>query len=120
MRETAIQAKVRAVLNRIDTGVRVWRNNVGEWKTPTGQYVKYGLAPGSADLVGIAQVVIRPEDVGASLGRFLAVEVKTPTGRLSDEQRAWLATVEKLGGLTAVTRTEAEAVELLRRLRHGS
>jgi hypothetical protein len=95
-RETPLMRKIRFALNSIE-GVRVWRNDVGEGTIIRSggrrEYVRYGLAPGSADLVGIAW------------GRLLAVEVKTKTGRVSGDQERWLSTIRKLGGIALVARS---------------
>lgn len=47
-------------------------------------------------------------------GRFLAVEVKAPDGRLSPEQKRLLAEVEGLGGLAVVVRGWRELAQALR------
>jgi hypothetical protein len=113
--EAEIQQRIRIALNKIGRPTRVWRNNVGEYKKGKS-YIKYGLCVGSADLVGIEKTIITPEMVGLTFGRFLAVEVKTPEGRLSDEQKAWLQTVRNYGGAAVVFRSAEDAFEYLRRL----
>lgn len=85
---------------------RVWRNNVGVTPPlpPDGRRVVYGLCPGSADLIGYEAHEVTPEDVGRVLPVFLACEVKTPSGRLSSEQRAFLAHVHGAGGRALIRR----------------
>lgn len=102
MKEAELQDAVRLALGRRDDVV-VWRNNVGtaeHWKPGMSQpqVVRYGLAPGSADLVGLTRN-----------GRFLALEIKAPDGVVSQAQRAWLALVERMGGVGRVVRSVAEA-----------
>lgn len=58
---------------------------------------------GSADLLGCLPG-----------GRFLAVEVKAPGGRLSPEQQQFLAEVRGLGGLAVVARDWKEIDQALR------
>lgn len=106
MREQLIQAKIMAVLNQRDAPCRVWRNNVGMLRDSRGVPVRYGLAPGSADLIGLV----------LKTGQFLAVEVKTPIGRLSPEQKAWLETIRRFGGIAEVMRTVEDAEAFVRRL----
>lgn len=81
-----------------------WRNNVGVGEMQGGVRVRFGLGTGSADLVGLYR------------GRFVAVEIKTPTGRQSAEQRTWQALVERKGGVYAIVRSADEARALLARL----
>lgn len=113
MSESAIQARVRAILSHRDSPARVWRNNIGV--TPV-TYIKYGLGVGSADLVGIYQRTISEDMVGQVIGQFLGVEVKTPIGRLSKEQKAWIKTIQGFGGIAEVCRSEQDAINLLKRL----
>jgi hypothetical protein len=42
--------------------------------------------------------------VGTTIAQFVALEVKTDKGRLSDEQARWLATLEADGGHALVVR----------------
>ena len=67
--------------------------------------IRYGL-PGMADLIGVVQ----------RGGRLLSVEVKSPSGRLSEEQRAWDAMVRRFGGVSlAPVRGADEAEQALER-----
>ncbi len=102
MTESQLQDAVRLALGQ-RADVAMWRNNVGvaeHWKPGMSrpQVVRYGLAPGSADLVGIARG-----------GRFVALELKGPEGRTTSEQQAWLALVERMGGIARVVRSIDEA-----------
>jgi hypothetical protein len=45
---------------------------------------------------------------------FTAIEVKAPGGRLREEQRSFLALVERFGGYGGVARSTAEAARVLR------
>lgn len=116
MRETLIQNEVMGVLNQKDSGCRVWRNNVG---FDHMKRVHYGLARGSADLIGGATVLVTPEMVGRKLFVFLCDEIKTQKGRFSPEQIAWLGTIERLGGIVRNDRSKQSAVEFVERLREG-
>lgn len=103
MREQAIMQRVQLAASRL--GWRLFRNNVGVLPDRRGVPVRYGLCPGSADLVGWRSVTITPDMVGQTLAQFTAVEVKGPTGRLTPEQAAWLQAVDQAGGLTVVARS---------------
>lgn len=78
----------------------LFRNNCGY---DADKRVKYGLGVGSADLVGFVHAT----------GRFIAMEIKTPTGRLSKEQRLWIRFVNEHGGYACVARSVPEALEHL-------
>lgn len=83
--------------------VRLFRNNVGLARDATGRHVRFGLAVGASDLVGIV----------APHGRFLALEVKSPKGRVRPEQEAFLEMIRGLGGVGRVVRSVAEAEQAL-------
>lgn len=111
--ETTLQQHIRlAVGQRSD--VRLFRNNTGTLPDPrTGRPIQFGLAKGSADLIGIKQVTITPDMVGQTIGVFTSIEVKTPTGRVTPQQRNWLAMVRKLGGIAGIARSIRDANEIL-------
>ncbi len=92
-------------------GIRLWRNNVGAYKTESG-FIRFGLANDSAainsviksaDLIGIRPVVITPLHLGKTIGQFVSREVKaegwsfTGTDRELAQER-WAALVRSLGG----------------------
>lgn len=100
------------ILNRVwkrasVLGYRLFRNNVGLFRRlTTDDLVRCGLCPGSADLIGWRTIQITPEMVGTHIAQFVAVEIKTPQGRISQQQRAWLETVQQAGGVALVARSE--------------
>lgn len=113
--ESAVQADVRLATAR--AGDWLLRNNVGVLKDARGRPVRYGLANDSealnakcksADLIGIEQYVIRPEDVGKTVGIFRSIEVKPedfhPSHLSGDDwaryqaQVVWRDKVNSLGG----------------------
>lgn len=101
MSERHLMDSIRAALCAVD-GVRVWRNNVG---VDTMRGIRYGLGVGSPDLVGIAW------------GRFVGLEVKTPTGRVSKEQTMWLDMVRRFGGVAGVARSVDDALAIVEEAR---
>lgn len=107
--EARIQAEIRLALGQIPR-VALWRNSVGHAEIYEGpgrvRHLSYGLAPGSSDLIGLAD------------GRFLALEVKALRGVVAPEQERWLRIVRDCGGVAAVVRSAEEAravVDLARR-----
>ena len=112
--ETTLQQQIRLALGtRPD--LRLYRNQVGSLPDPrTGRLVTFGLARGSADLIGWRTVTITPDMVGQQLAVFTSIEVKTPTGRLAPLQANWLDAVQNAGGIAAVARSVCDANEILR------
>jgi len=110
--EQEIQQHIRLQLGR--GPVRLWRNNCGSLLDQRGQMVTYGLCKGSSDLIGLRQVVIGPEHLGQALAVFSAIEVKGPRGRATAEQLAFIAAVQRLGGLAGVARSVEDANSILK------
>lgn len=82
--------------------LRIWRNNTGAFGTED-RFVRFGLE-GSADFLGI---------LGPS-GRFLAIECKSPSGRQTDQQKAFQAMVERFGGVYILARSTDDVEAALR------
>lgn len=94
-RESGIQVDIRLALGRID-GLVLWRNNCGY---DDARRVRYGVGnPGGADLIGMYN------------GRFVAIEIKTPIGKQTEEQRMFQRLVESKGGIYVVLRSVDEAI----------
>lgn len=94
MKESLLQDRIRLVLGRVP-GLVLWRNNCGY---DGERRVRYGVgSPGGADLIGIFN------------GRFVAVEIKTPAGRQSQDQRIFQQLVEAKGGEYVILRSVREA-----------
>lgn len=110
MKEGQIQDAIRLAMDA-HPDVVLWRNNVGV-AIEGARRVRYGLAPGSADLIG---VVTMPSGVG----RFLALEVKTDKGRARAEQLTFLDLVRRRGGFACVVRSVADAHAAIARARAG-
>jgi hypothetical protein len=84
-------------------GFFVWNNPTGTARIAPERWVHFGKK-GSADILGCLPG-----------GRFLAVEVKAPRGRLSPEQSAFMEKVRGLGGVAVVARSFRELDDALRR-----
>lgn len=109
--EHEIQQRIRLACGR--GAVRLWRNNTGALVDQQGRFMRFGLCKGSSDLVGLRSLEITPEMVGQRVAQFVALEVKTASGVVSPEQRAFLRLVQELGGVAAVCRSVEEAEQLL-------
>lgn len=94
-----------ALLER--TGRLAWhaRMNAGAGRLQRGdqasQWMRFGF-PGQPDVMGQL-----PD------GRFLALEVKRPTGRVRPEQAEFLAKVARHGGVAAVVRSVDDVARVL-------
>lgn len=77
-------------------GAWAWRNNRGMFLSLDGnRKQRAGLqVDGSSDLIGFT-----------ADGKFLAIEVKTETGRVSLEQQRFIDLVNKNGGVAFVARS---------------
>lgn len=122
--ESVLQAEIRLALGR-DPSLVLWRNSTGtsvhlDPRTNRTTTVRYGLAVGSADLVGVLACNVTIGEVQTCVGRFIALEIKTATGRVRPEQAQWLALVRSRGGFAAVVRSVDEARAAIERARAGA
>lgn len=99
--ESVVKAQIRAAL--VETGVCCWVHNVDNRNLSTG------LGLGVSDLI----CIVPPH------GRFLAIEVKRPGGKPSDDQLRWLAVVRKFGGVSGVATCVEQALDLLKEARNA-
>lgn len=67
------------------------------------QLMTFGLCVGSADIIGIHKPT----------GRFLAIEVKTKTGKPTKEQINFIEQVRAANGISGIARSVQEALDLL-------
>lgn len=111
--ETKIQRLIMVAIS--EAGHTVFRNETGSFWTgkvihkdnrtvtlANAQMIPCGLCRGSSDLIGIT-----------SQGKFFAIEVKTPKGRTSKEQEAFISRVKEQGGIAGVARSPQDALDLL-------
>ena len=98
--EHRIQNEIRLAL--ANTCV-IFRINVGKGYTPDGRYFDTGVPKGFSDLFGVR----------ISDGRAVFIEVKTPRGRPTDQQKNFLETMRKNGAIAGVCRSPEEAVQLV-------
>ena len=110
--ERDIQAQILLALShgptrllRVNAGV-AWQGTVIERTQQrlvlARPYAIRLAAPGVSDLIGWTDG-----------GRFVAIEVKAPRGRLTDEQAAFIELVRRSGGLAGVARSVADARAIL-------
>jgi hypothetical protein len=83
--------------------IKAWNNPTGCTRIAPDRWIRFGKK-GSSDILGCLPG-----------GRFLAVECKAEHGRLSPEQREFLADIERLGGLALAVKSWRELDTALRR-----
>lgn len=111
--ERNIQATIQLELSK--NNVVVFRNNIGTYTSESGHRIAYGVGgPGGSDLIGITPVTITPDMVGMTLGVFTALEVKTKTGRVSEKQKKFIDSINRLGGRAGVARSVEDALKITR------
>lgn len=94
---TAIKNKF--ILEKSKEGMILFNNPTGESTDINGSHIKYGLCPGSSDLIGWRSVDIDGEQVA----QFCAVEIKTLSyPSLTKKQANFLFQVLMAGGYSAV------------------
>lgn len=125
MTEHRIQNEIR---NALAGECLLFRANVGQaWtgskvdKLPGNRVLIHdarpfstGLPPGFSDLFGLVPVVVTQDMVGQCVAVFMALEVKTPKGRASDKQGAFLKAVNDNGGRAGVVRSADDALRMVR------
>ena len=60
--------------------------------------IAFGLQEGSSDFIGIKKIKITEEDIGKEYGLFIALEIKSPTGRMRKNQKEFKKLIEEYGG----------------------
>jgi hypothetical protein len=83
-------------------GITAWNNPTGSCRIAPDRWLHFGKK-GSADILGLLPG-----------GRFLAVECKAAHGRLSPEQRQFLADIRNQGGMAVMVRGWKELDQALR------
>ncbi len=101
MKEKDVQ---HAILRTFGTlpRLRIWRANTGVARIGK-RVVRFGV-PGQADLTGIL-----PD------GRRLEVEVKSPTGRQTRDQKNFQRMIEKFNGIYVLARSVEDVWNALRK-----
>jgi VRR-NUC domain len=101
LRYLAIAPRV-AWAHRFNTGAHVVIGQAADGKQ-TRRFLRYAF-PGCPDVLGQLRD-----------GRFLAIEVKTKTGKATPEQEAFLALVAANGGVAVLARSVDDVVAALAR-----
>lgn len=98
-KETNIQNRIRLELCK--KGCLIFRCNTGNFLTKYGQEIKIGQV-GHSDLYGIR------DD-----GKAIFLEVKTPIGKASKEQKNFIKAVKNKGALAGFAHSVEEAINIV-------
>jgi hypothetical protein len=98
--ETAVMREILCAVSALPESLW-WRQNAGVFRSFSGREVVRVGIPGMADIGGMFR------------GKAVQIEVKTPEGRLSLEQKRWKAATEKAGGIFILGRDPAGVLEKL-------
>jgi len=106
--ENAIQKEIMEYL--INKGFFCWRNNnTGLFDPIRGGFRRKG----KYQLLGVSDILaIAPQD-SINPGRFIAIEVKSKTGRPTDNQLEFIQNINKNGGLAFIARSIEDVEENL-------
>lgn len=113
MRESELQTQIFLTFGSLPF-VKIWRTNTGRANmAKPGQpprWVQFG-AVGQPDITGIL----------SGSGRFLAIEIKSATGKQTPEQRRFEAMVKSMGGVYILARSVEDVWHTLNsyRVAHG-
>ena len=95
MTEAEVSRQIQLAASKL--GCRLFRNTVGVLPDGHGRMIRFGLAVGSSDLIGFA--------MRGEVAIFLAVEVKSKTGRIRSLQQEFLEAVRRAGGIAILARS---------------
>lgn len=88
-------------------GIFCWRQNQGAIPLKNGGYRRFVGLKGVSDILGIL-----------ADGRFLAVEVKKPGGKVRAEQQAFLDVIRENGGVALLVFSVNDLIEGLKQENH--
>lgn len=98
--EHAIQNAIR--LELADSCV-IFRTNVGSGWTKNGSYLSTGVPKGYSDLNGHRK----------SDGRAVYIEVKTKSGKVTNEQKTFIKQMKETGAIAGICRSVEDAIKLV-------
>ncbi|MDO6451744.1 VRR-NUC domain-containing protein [Oceanobacillus profundus] len=100
MRESDVQNSIRLALNPYAV---IFRTNVGKVKTVDGRWFDTGLPKGHTDLAGFRK----------SDGKAIYLEIKNEKGRLRDDQKHFINTMQRYPVICGVARSADEAIKIV-------
>jgi len=101
--ETDLQTNIRLALSK--AGCTIFRANVGLFYTKDGRLVRTGLPKGFSDTFGTID----------GTGQSFYIEIKTPVGKASKEQKQFIAQMQLIGAKAGFARTVEDALNIVGR-----
>lgn len=98
---------IRFILANAPAECKLFTNPTGRFRAAHGGFVMAGLGKGTSDIIGWTHIRGR----GAV---FTAIECKDAKERVSEAQEAFIAEVNKAGGIGIISRDGVECVNELR------
>lgn len=98
--ETTLMHEIMVALS---SRCRIFRINVGTFKTADGRWITTGVPAGFSDLFGI-----RNGD-----GKAVFIEVKTKRGKATDAQLKFIEAMRNRGALAGIARSVQDALEIV-------
>lgn len=115
MSETPIVKEIQ--IQGCKIGLKLFRNNVGNFELSDGRRVQVGLCPGSSDLIGWKPIVITQKMVGNKIAVFVALEVKKPGSRTDKDrlilQGNFIEVVKADGGIAGFVNSAEDAARIV-------
>jgi len=106
--ENKIQNEILEYLT--EKGILCWRNNnTGLFDPMSGKFRRKG----KYQMLGISDIFAIAPDSSVNPGRFIAIEVKSKIGKLSENQVIFIDNVNKEGGLAFMARSVDDVKEHL-------
>lgn len=92
----------------------IHRLDNGKFLVDRGTPLRFGLLPGSSDMIGYKPTIITPDMLGQTVAIFQGIEVKTEHDRLSEEQRKWNRALIRDGAIAEVWHYNGRIIEILK------
>jgi hypothetical protein len=68
---------------------------------------------GGSDLIGWRSVVVTEDMVGKTIAQLMVIETKTNTGRIREEQKAFISTTKNAGAIAGIARSEEDLEKII-------
>lgn len=94
---------LKAIMASAPANVRLFQNDNGTMQLMDGRWVKFGLYPGSGDLIGISTI--------RGVAVFTSIEGKIGKDIVRPKQKKWTHFLRSFGGIAIVVRSVEECWE---------